>query len=62
MSLLQRDGKVYAEQLAGEGGGKPTAYAIGHYDSAGREHHVMVFKYFNECRDAPKGYQPNFPG
>ena len=57
--LLERDGKVYAEQLAGEGIGKPTAYVIGHYNASG-EHHVMIFKYFKECLAAPKGYQPRF--
>jgi hypothetical protein len=62
MVLLNHYGKVYAEQLAGEGVGKPTAYAIGHYDERGQEHHVMVFKYFNECQTAPKGYAPHFPG
>ena len=58
-TLLEHDGKVYAEQLAGEGVGRPTAYVIGHYNGSG-EHHVMMFKYFNECLAAPKGYQPGF--
>jgi hypothetical protein len=59
LSLLKRDGKVYAEQLAGEGVGKPTVYVIGHYNSSG-EHHIMIFKYFKDCLTAPKGYQPRF--
>jgi len=59
LTLFEHDGKVYAEQLAGEGVGKPTAYVIGHYNSSG-EHHVMIFKYFKECLAAPKGYQPRF--
>jgi hypothetical protein len=59
-TLLEHYGKVYVEQLAGEGVGKPTAYVIGHYDSSGEEHHIMIFKYFKECLAAPKGYQPHF--